>query len=297
LLTVAGCDSVAILNLTINPTLTSTTNITICSNQTPYSWNGTNYSTAGSYTANLLTVAGCDSVATLNLTINPTLTSTTNVTICSDQAPYNWNGTNYSTEGSYTANLLTIAGCDSVAILNLTINPTNAISQSVSICQGNAYTLPSGISVTAAGTYTSSFLNVFGCDSIITTNVSFYPTPQLTLTNTTGTNTLTCDVTAINVALSGNGNATWLGGLSSPFTLPGTYTAQLTTSNGCSIQQSITINQDIALPNGNIAVPGGSTTLTCSITNISLTATGGTVIGPVSVNSILYLGVNGVFVI
>jgi gliding motility-associated-like protein len=298
LLTVAGCDSIATLNLVINDVLTSTTDITICSNEVPYSWNGTNYSTAGSYTANLLTIAGCDSVATLNLTINPTLTSTTNVTICSNEVPYTWNGTNYSTAGSYTANLLTVAGCDSVATLNLTINPTNAISQSVSICQGNAYTLPSGISVTAAGTYTSSFLNVFGCDSIITTNVSFYPTPQLTLTNTTGTNTLTCDVTAINVALSGNGNATWLGGLSSPFTLPGTYTAQLTTSNGCSIQQSITINQDIALPNGNIAVPGGSTTLTCSTTNISLTATGGAVYqwqNPISSNASINVNEPGIY--
>jgi hypothetical protein len=45
--------------------------------------------TAGTYTANLLTVAGCDSVATLNLSINDVLTSTTDITICSNQVPYN----------------------------------------------------------------------------------------------------------------------------------------------------------------------------------------------------------------
>jgi gliding motility-associated-like protein len=300
LLTVAGCDSVATLNLSINPTLTSTTNVTICSNQVPYSWNGTNYSTAGTYTANLMTVAGCDSVATLNLTINPTLTSTTNITICSNQVPYSWNGTNYSIAGTYTANLLTVAGCDSVATLNLSINPTHAISQSVSICQGNSYTLPSGISVTTAGNYTSSFLNVFGCDSIITTSVSFYPSPQLSLTNTTGTNTLTCDVTAINVTLSGNGVANWLGGVSAPFTTPGTYTAQLTTSNGCSVQQSIVINEDITLPNGAITVPGVATTLTCSTTSITLTATGGTVYqwqNPVSSNASINVNEPGNYVV
>jgi phosphoribosylpyrophosphate synthetase len=119
LLTVAGCDSVATLNLNINDVLTSTTDVTICSNQVPYNWNGVDYSTAGTYTANLLTVAGCDSVATLNLSINDVLTSTTDVTICSNQVPYNWNGVDYSTAGTYTANLLTIAGCDSVATSEL----------------------------------------------------------------------------------------------------------------------------------------------------------------------------------
>ncbi|MFN8245213.1 MAG: hypothetical protein U0T56_02350 [Ferruginibacter sp.] len=35
---------------------------------------------------------GCDSVATLNLTILPTTTSTTNQSICPAQLPYTWNG-------------------------------------------------------------------------------------------------------------------------------------------------------------------------------------------------------------
>ncbi|MEZ4798728.1 MAG: hypothetical protein R2809_02900 [Flavobacteriales bacterium] len=44
--------------------------VTICSNQLPYNWNGIDYSTAGSYDVTLTSVAGCDSIATLNLTIN-----------------------------------------------------------------------------------------------------------------------------------------------------------------------------------------------------------------------------------
>src|SRR5262245_6111080 len=80
----AGCDSVATLILTINELTTSTTNVAVCSNQLPYSWNGTNYNGAGSYTFTTTNAAGCDSVATLILTINELTNSTTNVTICSN---------------------------------------------------------------------------------------------------------------------------------------------------------------------------------------------------------------------
>ena len=84
----SGCDSVATLVLTVNPVLTSTTNTSICNNQLPYTWNGQTINAAGSYTADLTSASGCDSVATLNLTVNPVLTSTTNTTICTNQLPY-----------------------------------------------------------------------------------------------------------------------------------------------------------------------------------------------------------------
>lgn len=48
--------------------LVSTTNATICSNQT-YTFNGTSYNTAGTYTAVNPGSTGCDSTATLNLTV------------------------------------------------------------------------------------------------------------------------------------------------------------------------------------------------------------------------------------
>src|SRR5258705_522272 len=120
----AGGDSIATLILTVNPTVTSTTNTTICDNQLPYTWNGNTINVAGIYTANLISAAGCDSIATLNLIVNATLTSTTNTTICDNQLPYTWNGNTYNAAGTYTANLTSAAGCDSIAKLNLTVNLT-----------------------------------------------------------------------------------------------------------------------------------------------------------------------------
>src|SRR4029077_1312920 len=105
-------------------------NATTCSNQLPYNWNGTNYNAAGTYTFTTTNAAGCDSVATLNLVIKATTTSTTNATVCSNQLPYNWNGTNYNAAGSYIFTTTNAAGCDSVATLNLVIR---AITTSTTI--------------------------------------------------------------------------------------------------------------------------------------------------------------------
>ena len=113
-----GCDSTATLNLTINPSTTSTSNITECDT---YTWNGTAYTTSGVYTNVTTNANGCDSTATLNLTINPSTTSTSNITECDT---YSWNGTAYTTSGVYTNVTTNANGCDSTATLNLTINPS-----------------------------------------------------------------------------------------------------------------------------------------------------------------------------
>src|SRR6202044_2070114 len=104
---VSGCVSAASAGatVTVNATLTSTTNTTICANLVPYIWNGQSLTVTGTYTANLTGAGGCDSVATLNLTVSPTLASTTNTTICANLVPYIWNGQSLTVTGTYTANL------------------------------------------------------------------------------------------------------------------------------------------------------------------------------------------------
>ena len=51
---------------------------------------------AGSYTFTTTNASGCDSTATLNLTINNATSSTTDVTACDS---YDWNGTTYTASG------------------------------------------------------------------------------------------------------------------------------------------------------------------------------------------------------
>src|SRR5690606_13504341 len=106
------------LVLAVNPVLTSTTAVTICANVLPYTWNGNSYDAAGTYDVTLTSSAGCDSIATLVLAVNPVLTSTTAVTICANQLPYTWNGNSYDAAGTYDVTLTSSAGCDSIATLN-----------------------------------------------------------------------------------------------------------------------------------------------------------------------------------
>src|SRR4029078_6455539 len=179
----AGCDSIATLILKVNAVLTSTTNTTICTNQLPYTWNGQTITAAGTYTANLTSSGGCDSVATLILTVSPTLTSTTNTTICSNQLPYLWNGQTITAAGTYTANLISSGGCDSVATLILTVSPTLTSTTNTTICANQLPYTWNGQTIAAAGTYTANLTAVSGCDSIATLILTVNPA----LTSTTNT--------------------------------------------------------------------------------------------------------------
>ena len=160
-----GCDSLTTLNLTIKSASTSTTNASICDGSS-YTFNGTSYSAAGSYTAHLTNAAGCDSAATLVLTKKFKSTSTTNASIC-DGSSYTFNGTSYSTAGSYTAHLANAAGCDSAATLVLTVKSKSTSTTNASINAGDSYTF-NGTSYSTAGTYTAHLTNAAGCDSAAT---------------------------------------------------------------------------------------------------------------------------------
>jgi len=63
------------LNLSVSPTYIDTINASICQGNT-YSLNGFNASTTGIYRDTLQTINGCDSIITLNLTVNEITTPT-----------------------------------------------------------------------------------------------------------------------------------------------------------------------------------------------------------------------------
>jgi gliding motility-associated-like protein len=115
----AGCDSVVTLNLTISNVINTTDNQTACNS---FTWiDGITY-TASTNTPSftLTTAAGCDSVVTLNLTINNVINTTDVQTACNS---FTWiDGITYTASTNTPIFTLTSAtGCDSVVTLNLTI--------------------------------------------------------------------------------------------------------------------------------------------------------------------------------
>src|SRR5678809_706939 len=164
LVSASGCDSVATLNVIVNSVVTSTTDTTVCQSALPFNWNGQSIMAAGTYTANLTSASGCDSVATLNVIVNSVATSSTDTTVCQSALPFNWNGQSITAAGTYTANLTSAAGCDSVATLNVVMNSVVTSTTDTTVCQSALPFNWNGQSITGAGTYTANLVSASGCD-------------------------------------------------------------------------------------------------------------------------------------
>jgi hypothetical protein len=119
-----GCDSTHTIVTALAPASSSITTMSICAGSS-YSFNGVNYSVAGTYMAVLTGSNGCDSSATLNLTVIPASHMVISAAACSS---YTLNGQIYTASGVYSQTLLNAAGCDSLITLNLTINSSPVIS-------------------------------------------------------------------------------------------------------------------------------------------------------------------------
>jgi hypothetical protein len=82
-----GCDSVVTLTLVVNSTKATSLNQSICQGSS-FTFNGQTLTAAGTYKDTLTSATGCDSVITLNLTVNPlptkpVITQAGNVLTCS----------------------------------------------------------------------------------------------------------------------------------------------------------------------------------------------------------------------
>jgi gliding motility-associated-like protein len=144
-------------HITINQPTSSTTTINICSNQLPYSWNGTSYNSAGTYTYTTTNQAGCDSVATLILIVSETVKGPVDsLTVCANALPYLWNGITINAAGTYTTTLKNVAGCDSIATLVVATQPVASatVSGGNPICIGQSTTISIALTGTAPWTLT-----------------------------------------------------------------------------------------------------------------------------------------------
>jgi len=133
-----------------------------------YTWNGTTYTTSGAYTYLTTNVDGCDSTATLNLTINNSTSASMSATAC-DTYTWSVDGTIYTTSGTYTSVSTNAAGCTHVDSLILTINSSS--TSSLTITANNSYTW-NGVVYDSSGVYTYTTTNAVGCDSIVTLNLT-----------------------------------------------------------------------------------------------------------------------------
>ena len=162
---VDGCDSTAILNLTVGETYDIEFTDTICKGQT-YRWNTERFTETGSYTRKYTTRYGCDSIVTLHLIVGDLYNIEWYDTIC-DGETYRWNDQTYTTTGNYTQSFTSRYGCDSIVTLCLTVGKLYNHSIIDTICEGESYTLD-GMKYTRSGVYPRKYSSVAGCDSVVT---------------------------------------------------------------------------------------------------------------------------------
>jgi len=243
-------------SITIYPTYAPTVNAAICLGDTYVLPDGSNVFTAGTYVANLLTDAGCDSIITTNLTVNLVYNYTLNPSICLGATYILPDGTIATATGTYINNFTTAAGCDSNYTVNLTVNPVITLNITEHLCDGATYTLPDGVVVTTNGFYPVTLITAAGCDSTINSSIFFHPVYAIVF------NPIICDDVTYTLP---DGTVT---------NTPGVYVNNFLTSRGCDsiittnlvvnptynfiYNPEICIGESYTLPDGSVTTVSGT---------------------------------------
>ena len=135
-----------------------------------YDFYGTNLTQTGTYTHTLTSVEGCDSIITLNLIVNNPYKDSVYAVICEGETYTNY-GFNETEQGRYERLFTTVGGCDSIKVLNLRVNNSYNDTIIARICRGEIYN-DFGFFVDAPGFHTRQYHTIYGCDSIVTLNLS-----------------------------------------------------------------------------------------------------------------------------
>jgi subtilisin-like proprotein convertase family protein len=149
----SSCDNASIMN------------VAACGS---YTWiDGNTYTTSNdTATYTLTNTAGCDSVVTLDLTINSSNTGTDVITACDS---YTWiDGLTYtSSNNSATYTLTNASGCDSIVYLALQIHPTETVVlDSLSTCNSIVWPI-NNQTYSQSGWLSDTSQSQNGCDSIV----------------------------------------------------------------------------------------------------------------------------------
>ncbi|MDD4739660.1 MAG: gliding motility-associated C-terminal domain-containing protein [Bacteroidales bacterium] len=169
-------DSTYLIHLNVLEPYINTINATICEGDT-YTENGFNQNTQGIYTQELQTINGCDSTIILDLTVVQSYNSNINATICEGET-YIENGFNENTAGTFTRNLTSIGGCDSIITLQLQVNNVWDTVIYDTIYSNQAYT-HFGFYRTEEGTYFNTYQIGEGCPMHITLYLAVKVIPEV----------------------------------------------------------------------------------------------------------------------
>lgn len=167
------------------------------------------FNESGVYKDTILNSAGCDSVITINLTVNPTPKRSIDVSGCEQYLSSE--GNIYETSGVYEELRSAPGDCDTLVTLNVTIEQRPQITKTISAC--GSYTSLSGMVYNESGQYIETRSSPGLCDSLINLSI------EINAADSTEIELTGCD------SVQGE-NGIW-------YSQSGVYRDSLINSNGC----------------------------------------------------------------
>lgn len=169
---VDGCDSLTILNLTVRDSIITTIRTQLCQGDS-IDVNGVYYKNPGTYTIPLTAMNGCDSILRLQLEVFPSYSELRNEIICDGDTTYIGNNV-YTSAGLFNNIFTTINGCDSIIQLQLTVIPAVVTYLDESICAGSTFTVAGNV-YSSSGNYRDTLTAFSGCDSVVVLDLEVLP--------------------------------------------------------------------------------------------------------------------------
>lgn len=231
-----GCDSIVTLNLTVEPK-SHFIELNTCEG-VPGSYKGVTFNSDTVFSR--LGDTGCDEYYYVTLHVTPAMSGdTAKVFACHS---YEWYGHTFTQSGIYTDTVKSLTGCDSTAVLALTISnePIMGDTSYISACESYDW---KGVTLTESGVYYDTLISAIGCDSILSLNLTIgHP------------DTITIDTTILV------GDSIYIHGLSVENAGYGSYHYDTTeiASTGCEILYHVTVNAaGIPIVIDSVEISGG----------------------------------------
>jgi hypothetical protein len=123
-----------------------------------------------SHQSSFTSIYGCDSNIITNVLVEHFVNYNNAISLCSGGS-YVFNGHNYTSSGIYYDTISVANSCDSIFITNVSLLPVNLTLNPQIVCENTPYIINSH-SYSQSGVYLDTLSNIYGCDSIIITNLT-----------------------------------------------------------------------------------------------------------------------------
>ncbi len=171
--TINGCDSIIKTDLIVLPKKDTTLIFSRCGGDSVI-YNTKTYKITGIYKDTLVAKNGCDSTITLNMRFSTEITNDTLVKICSGDSLF-FKGNFIKKSGVYSDTLISVQGCDSIVNLEVKLLNRPQITRILRTCNGDTIKVGNKFYL-LSGNYKDTLMAANGCDSIVNSIITFFPT-------------------------------------------------------------------------------------------------------------------------